>query len=74
MAVRSEAVARAEAVRSFHPLLAPVWHANKYSSCGSPVVLLESCLASLGIDATVQAETSELPGATFQIKSNQAKT
>jgi hypothetical protein len=41
MAVRSEAVARAEAVRSFHPLLAPVWHANKYSSCGSPVVLLE---------------------------------
>jgi hypothetical protein len=28
----------------------------------------------LGIDATVHAETSELPGATFQIKSNQAKT
>uniref|UniRef100_A0A093X9Q3 Trafficking protein particle complex subunit 6B n=1 Tax=Talaromyces marneffei PM1 TaxID=1077442 RepID=A0A093X9Q3_TALMA len=56
MAVRSEAVARAEAFLWF--------------PCG----LIRGCLASLGIDATVQAETSELPGATFQIKSNQAKT
>merc|ERR1712098_1010507 len=30
-------------------------------------------LASMGINATVQAETSELPGATFQIKSIVAK-
>ncbi|EED12524.1 BET3 family protein [Talaromyces stipitatus ATCC 10500] len=56
MAVRSEAVARAEAFLWF--------------PCG----LIRGCLASLGIDATVQAETSELPGATFQIKSNQTKT
>jgi hypothetical protein len=30
-------------------------------------------LASLGIEATVQAETTELPQATFQIKTVQSK-
>ncbi|KAH8689705.1 BET3 family protein [Talaromyces proteolyticus] len=39
-----------------------------------PCGLIRGCLANLGINATVQAETSELPGATFQIKATQVKT
>ncbi|KAL8746805.1 MAG: hypothetical protein Q9190_001210 [Brigantiaea leucoxantha] len=38
-----------------------------------PCGIISGVLASLGINATVQAETSELPGATFQIKTNPAK-
>ncbi|KAI6710663.1 hypothetical protein PZA11_002838 [Diplocarpon coronariae] len=34
-----------------------------------PCGVIRGALASMGINATVQAETSELPGATFQIKS-----
>ncbi len=34
-----------------------------------PCGIIRGALASMGIIATVQAETSELPGATFQIKS-----
>lgn len=34
-----------------------------------PCGVIRGALASMGIHATVQAETSELPGATFQIKS-----
>jgi hypothetical protein len=34
-----------------------------------PCGIIRGALASMGINATVQAETSELPGATFQIKS-----
>ncbi|KAL1980583.1 hypothetical protein VTN96DRAFT_3951 [Rasamsonia emersonii] len=56
MAVRSEAVARAEAFLWF--------------PCG----VIRGALANLGINATVQAETSDLPGATFQIKATQAKS
>ncbi|KAI4167032.1 MAG: hypothetical protein LQ343_007534 [Gyalolechia ehrenbergii] len=33
-----------------------------------PCGVIRGALASMGINATVQAETSELPGATFQIK------
>ena len=33
-----------------------------------PCGLIRGALSSLGINATVQADTSELPGATFQIK------
>ena len=33
-----------------------------------PCGVLRGALASMSINATVQAETSELPGATFQIK------
>ncbi|KAL8737942.1 MAG: hypothetical protein Q9181_001205 [Wetmoreana brouardii] len=33
-----------------------------------PSGVIRGALASMGISATVQAETSELPGATFQIK------
>ncbi|EPQ61948.1 Bgt-88 [Blumeria graminis f. sp. tritici] len=35
-----------------------------------PCGIIRGALANMGIDATVQAETSELPGAIFQIKSN----
>jgi hypothetical protein len=38
-----------------------------------PCGIIRGALASMGINATVQAETSELPGATFQIKSVAAK-
>jgi hypothetical protein len=34
-----------------------------------PCGIIRGALASMGINATVGAETSELPGATFQIKS-----
>jgi hypothetical protein len=39
-----------------------------------PCGIIRGALASMGINATVQAETSELPGATFQIKSIVLKT
>lgn len=38
-----------------------------------PCGIIRGALASMGINATVQAETSELPGATFQIKSIDVK-
>lgn len=41
-----------------------------YFPCG----IIRGVLSSLGIKATVQAETTELPTATFQIKTLQAKT
>ncbi|KAI1618021.1 transport protein particle component [Exophiala viscosa] len=41
-----------------------------YFPCG----IIRGVLSSLGIKATVQAETTELPFATFQIKTSQAKT
>ncbi|WEW61868.1 hypothetical protein PRK78_007365 [Emydomyces testavorans] len=56
MAVRSEAVARAQAYLWF--------------PCG----IIRGVLGSLGINATVQAESADLPGATFQIKTTQPKS
>jgi len=41
-----------------------------YFPCG----IIRGVLSGLGIKATVQAETTELPGATFQIKTAQAKS
>ncbi|PMD28596.1 transport protein particle component [Hyaloscypha hepaticicola] len=41
-----------------------------YFPCG----IIRGALASMGIDASVAGETSELPGATFQVKSLVAKT
>ncbi|PMD49349.1 trafficking protein particle complex subunit 6A [Hyaloscypha bicolor E] len=41
-----------------------------YFPCG----IIRGALASMGINANVQAETSELPGATFQVKALVAKT
>jgi len=38
-----------------------------------PCGVIRGALASMGINATVQAESSELPGATFQIKSTVPK-
>ncbi|RKF62134.1 Trafficking protein particle complex subunit 6B [Erysiphe neolycopersici] len=35
-----------------------------------PCGIIRGALANMGIDATVQAETNELPAASFQIKSN----
>ncbi len=37
-----------------------------------PCGILRGALAAMGISATVQAETSELPGAVFQIKTTPA--
>ncbi|KAI4636697.1 hypothetical protein J4E93_011042 [Alternaria ventricosa] len=39
-----------------------------------PAGLIRGCLASLGIQATVTAESAALPGATFQIRTAGAKT
>ncbi|KAI4118873.1 MAG: hypothetical protein LQ338_007346 [Usnochroma carphineum] len=47
---------RVEAIAKAQPFL--------WFPCG----VIRGALASMGINATVQAETSELPGATFQIK------
>lgn len=38
-----------------------------------PAGVIRGALASLGVNATVQAETSALPGATFQIRTVGAK-
>ncbi|KAI9718968.1 MAG: hypothetical protein M1812_003853 [Candelaria pacifica] len=38
-----------------------------------PCGIIRGALANMGINATVQAESSELPGATFQIKTINAK-
>ncbi|KAG9252761.1 transport protein particle component [Emericellopsis atlantica] len=38
-----------------------------------PCGIVKGALAALGIDATVQAEVHELPGAIFQIKTDQSK-
>jgi len=53
---------RAEAVLKAQPHL--------YFPCG----IIRGALSSLGIKATVQAETTELPTATFQIKTIQPKS
>ena len=37
-----------------------------------PCGIIRGVLSSLGVKATVQAETTELPGAVFQIKTVQA--
>ena len=38
-----------------------------------PCGIIRGALSSLGLTATVQADTSELPVATFQIKTSTAK-
>jgi hypothetical protein len=65
-----QAVVRAQPVYiSF--LIAPilVFADGCYQFLWFPCGIIRGALASMGINATVQAETSELPGATFQIKS-----
>ncbi|KAL8674618.1 MAG: hypothetical protein Q9168_000993 [Polycauliona sp. 1 TL-2023] len=39
-----------------------------------PCGIIRGALASMGIEATVQAETAELPGAIFQIKTNTTRS
>ncbi|EXJ62720.1 hypothetical protein A1O7_03158 [Cladophialophora yegresii CBS 114405] len=60
--MRMAMVTSAEAVQRAQPHL--------FFPCG----IIRGVLASLGIKATVQAETSELPGAVFQIKTIQEPT
>jgi len=38
-----------------------------------PCGVVKGALSALGIEATVQAEINELPGAVFQIKTNPTK-
>lgn len=76
MSVRSEAISMAQAVRE----IPSAWsrsgqvrliHAHQY--LWFPCGIIRGALANLGINTTVQAETSDLPGATFQIKTIQAR-
>lgn len=46
-----------------------MWCQYLWFPCG----VIRGGLASMGITATVQAESSELPAATFQIKTTNAK-
>ncbi|KAI9810960.1 MAG: Trafficking protein particle complex subunit 33 [Pycnora praestabilis] len=59
---RMSTVAGGQAVQRAQPFL--------WFPCG----IIRGALTSMGINATVQAETSELPGATFQIKTTTAKS
>lgn len=59
---RMSMAASSEAVHRAQPYL--------WFPCG----VIRGGLASMGIHATVQAETSELPAATFQVKTVTAKT
>lgn len=75
MAARTDAVAMAQAVGTAHLVLTLVQEANNapvkylYFPCG----VIRGALANMGISTSVQAETSELPAATFQIKTIQSK-
>jgi trafficking protein particle complex subunit 6 len=69
-----QAVARAQPVCLFLcPLCPPLpllfSNNKKIQFLWFPCGVIRGALAAMGINATVQAESSELPGATFQIKS-----
>lgn len=75
-----QAVARAQPVRLPAPpcpVLSP--HLFRFALTDPqqflwfPCGVVRGALAAMGINATVQAETSELPGAVFQIKTIPAK-
>jgi hypothetical protein len=75
MAVRSEAISMAQAVSN---RLATIeyWGHSAYGLkqyLWFPCGIIRGALANLGINTTVQAETSDLPGATFQIKTLQPR-
>ena len=81
MASRPEALQKAQPVCSSFPYRACYRirersHTNEegrqylYFPCG----LIRGALASMGINATVQAESQDLPGATFQIKTVAPRT
>jgi hypothetical protein len=78
--VGSQAVIRAQPVTSLpFPFQNPTPKAHKANKDNKkflwfPCGIVRGALAALGITATVQAETSELPGAVFQIKTVSAKT
>lgn len=68
-----QAVARAQPVRCPPPALSPPPSSNRHQFLWFPCGVVRGALAAMGINATVQAETSELPGAVFQIKTIPAK-
>lgn len=69
-----QAVARAQPVRCPPPpALSPPPPSNRHQFLWFPCGVVRGALAAMGINATVQAETSELPGAVFQIKTIPAK-
>jgi hypothetical protein len=74
MANRTEAVIKAQTVSHFRDC---TWNSLKRSNENQhlffPAGIIRGALAGLGIEATVQAETAELPQATFQIKTLQSK-
>ncbi len=70
-----QAVIRAQPVGDFKPL-----HSSDHETditgeqfLWFPCGIVRGALAAMGINATVQAESSELPGAIFQIKTISAK-
>jgi hypothetical protein len=74
MANRTEAVIKAQTVSHFSGLYMKfIQQSNGSQHLFFPAGIIRGALASLGIEATVQAETTELPQATFQIKTLQSK-
>jgi hypothetical protein len=72
MANRSEAVVKAQPVSL--PAGGTTLHcANALKHLYFPSGIIRGALASLGLNATVQAEANELPQAVFQIKTIPAK-
>lgn len=75
--VGGQAVVRAQPVCSFQryfawpPTLLILLTTGKF--LWFPCGVLRGALAAMGVDATVQAETSELPSAVFQIKTLSTK-
>lgn len=58
----------ARELRSLQNFLSRVLYSLSPQHLWFPCGVIRGSLASMGISATVQAETSELPAATFQIK------
>ena len=73
MATSSEAVLQAQPVRVPRRCRDGL-HIDSFQFLWFPCGVIRGGLSSMGIDATVQAEASELPAATFQIKTIPAKS
>lgn len=79
MTARADAVANAQAVclvtlSNSNKTFIKLTHNLRWQYLWFPCGVIRGGLAIMGITATVQAETSDLPGATFQIKTSQAKS
>jgi len=73
MASSSEAVSKAQPVGGLAAISYVEHKLTELQFLWFPCGIIRGGLASMGINATVQAETSELPAATFQIKTIPAK-